>query len=89
MVVLLPKGNGEYRGVRLIEVLWKIISGLNNHIIGVVVSYHDTLNGVGVGIGTSTDSFESNMLQRLTKMREEVLYEVFLDLKKAYEALYW
>ena len=34
-----------------------------------------------------TSSLEAKMLQQLTSMKEEVLYKVFLDLKKVYDAL--
>ena len=33
-------------------------------------------------------SLEVNIIQQMTDIREEVLYEVFLDLWKAYGALY-
>ena len=29
-VVLLPKGNGDFRGIGLVEVLWKAVSGVIN-----------------------------------------------------------
>ena len=32
-------------------------------------------------------SLEAKLLQQLMEMREEVLYEIFLDLHKAYEDL--
>ena len=41
------------------------------------------------GRSTEITSLEYKPLQQLMATREEVLYEVFLDLKKAYEALYW
>ena len=36
-----------------------------------------------------TTPLKAKLLQKLTEMREEFIYEVFLDLKKAYDALYW
>ena len=36
-----------------------------------------------------TTYLKSNLLQKLTTVREEVLYEVFLDLRKAYDTLEW
>ena len=36
-----------------------------------------------------TAALEAKLLQQITSMRGEVLFEVFLDLQKAYGALYW
>ena len=41
------------------------------------------------GCETGTDVLEANILQQLTDMRGAVLYEVFMDLQKAYDALDW
>ena len=37
--------------------------------------------------GTGTATLEAKLLQQLAAMREEVLYVIFLDLHKAYDAL--
>ena len=39
--------------------------------------------------GTGTATLDSKLIQQLTAMREEVLYEIFLDLQKACAALEW
>ena len=39
------------------------------------------------GCGTGTATLEAKLLQQLAAMREEVLYVIFLDLTKAYDAL--
>ena len=36
-----------------------------------------------------TAALEAKLLQQITSMRGEVLFEVFLDLQKEYGALYW
>ena len=36
-----------------------------------------------------TAALEAKLLQQLMAMREAVLFEVFLDLRKAYDALDW
>ena len=60
-----------------------------NHHIGAAITYLDVRHGFRVGRGTGTTSLEDKPLQQLKEMREEVLYKVFLDLQKAYDALYW
>ena len=47
------------------------------------------LHGFRAGRGTGTADLEANMIQELVAMREAVLFEVFLDLQKAYDALDW
>ena len=51
------------------------------------IKFHDVLHGFRVGCGTGTTALEAKMLQQLTTMREVVLFEGFLDLQKAYDAL--
>ena len=43
--------------------------------------------GFRAGRGTGTATLEAKLLQKLAAMREEVLYVIFLDLTKAYDAL--
>ena len=51
-VVLIPKGKGDFRGIGLVEVLWKAITSLLNHQLTAVISFHDTLHGFWAGRGT-------------------------------------
>ena len=49
--------------------------------------FHDVLHEFQVGLGTGTASLKSKMTQNMMTMREEVLYEVFLNLRKAFNTL--
>ena len=49
--------------------------------------FHDVLQGFYLGRGTGTAVFEAKLLQQLMDMRGVVLFEVFLDLRKDYDAL--
>ena len=51
------------------------------------IAFHEFLHGFWSGSGTGFDSLDSVLLQKLTSMREEVLYEIFLALNKLYDAL--
>ena len=86
-IVLLPKGNGELCGIGIFEVIWKAVSGVVNFWIGMAVNIHDTLHRFREVRGTGTTSLESKLLHQMMKMREEVLYEVFLNLQKVYNSL--
>ena len=52
------------------------------------ISFHDMLHMFWEGWGTGTSTLGANILQHITAMREEVLFMVFLDLQKSYNALY-
>ena len=86
-VVLIPKGKGDFRVIGLVEVLWKTITSLLNLPIAAAISFHDTLHGFWAGRGMGTANFEAKLLQQLTAMREAVLFNLFLDIRKAYDAL--
>ena len=73
-VVLITKSNGEFRGIVIVEVLWKSLLGLINWKIVTALKFHDVLNGFWTGRGTGTNSLEAKLLQELMEIREEVLY---------------
>ena len=85
-VVLIPKGKGEFRGIGLVEVIWKLLT-LILHRRLTAIKLHDVLHGFREGRSTGTATLEAKLLQQLAAMREEVLYVIFLDLTKAYDAL--
>ena len=88
IVVLIPKeAIRDFRGVVLVEVLWKAVTSLLNRRLTAAITFHDVLHGFWAGRGTGTVALEANLLQHLTAMREVVLFEVLLDLQKAYESL--
>ena len=88
-IILLPKGNGEFRVIGIIEVIWNTASGMINLHIWAKIIYHDVLHSLWAGRGMGTDSLKIKLLQQLMEMREEVLYKVSLDLCKACDALNW
>ena len=47
------------------------------------------MHGFREGQRTGTTTLESKPLQQLLAMRKAVLFEVFLDLQKAYDTLDW
>ena len=86
-VVLIPKGKREFRGIGLVEVTWKIVVVILHRRLTAGIQFHDALHGFREGCGTGTATLEAKLLQKLATMREEVLYVIFLDLTKAYDAL--
>ena len=86
-VVLIPKGKGDYRDIGLVEVMWKVMAVILNRRLTSSITFHDVLHGFRAGRGTGTATLEAKLLQQRAAMREEVLYVIFLDLTKAYDAL--
>ena len=86
-VVLIPKGKKDYRGIDLVEVMWKVVAAILNRQLTVFITYHNFLHEFQEGCGTGTATLEAKLLQQLAALREEVLYVIFLDLHKVYDAL--
>ena len=86
-MVLLSKGNGEFQGISLVEFICNAVSVVFNHQIGAAVNFHEELHGFRAVRGTGTASLEADLLQQPVAMREGVIYEVFLNLCKAYNVL--
>ena len=87
-VVLIPKGKGDYRGIGLVEVMWKLVVVILNRRFTSSITFHDVFHVFRAGRGTGTATLEAKLIQQLAATREEVLYVIFLDLTKAYDALY-
>lgn len=86
-LVLLPKGSGGHRGIGLLETLWKLISCIIDARIKSAVVFHDSLHGFRANRGTGTAIIEAKLIQQLAALEQVPLYEVFLDLQKAYDTL--
>ena len=72
-VVLTPKGRGDYRGIGLVEVVWKVVAEILNLQLTASITYHKLLHGFWAGRGTGTATLDAKLLQQLAAMREEVL----------------
>ena len=67
--------------------MWKVVAVILNRRFTSSITFHDVLHRFRAGRGTGTATLEAKLLQKLAAMREEVLYVIFLDLTKAYDAL--
>ena len=86
-MVLIQKGKGEYRGIGLVEVLWKVCSVVVSCRLEKSVVLHDTLHGFREGRGMGKTTMEANMHQKLEGIAHEPLFQVFLYFQKAYDSL--
>ena len=71
----------------MVEVIWNVVVEILYFQLTTAITYHDILHGFRAGRGTGTATLEAKLLQQLAAMREKVLYVIFLDLTKAYDAL--
>ena len=67
--------------------MWKVVAAILNLWLTASITFHDILHGFRAGRGTGTATLEAKLLQQLAALREEVLYVIFMDLHKAYDAL--
>ena len=84
---MIPKGRKEYRYIGLVEVMWKVVAEILHRRFVTSIAYHNFLHGFWAGRGTGTSTLKAKLLQQLAAMREELLYVIFLDLNKLYDAL--
>ena len=69
------------------EVVWKVVAEILNHWLTASIAYYEFLHGYRTGHVTGTATLKSKLLQQLASMMEEVLYVIFMDLHKVYDAL--
>ena len=62
-MVFLPKGRGEYRGIGIVEVVWKVCETVVNFRLKRSVVLHNALHGFRAERGTRTATLEANLAQ--------------------------
>ncbi len=85
---MIPKGGGDYRGIGLLEPVWKCIERVIDHCLE-AIELHDSLHGCCSKRGTGTAIIEAKLAQQLSYLELRPFYGVFLDLWKAFDAMDW
>jgi hypothetical protein len=86
IIVLIPKGGGEYRRIGLLEPIWKSIKQIIDHRLE-AIELHNSLHGCRNKHGTGTVIIETKWAQQLSYLKLKPFYGVFLDLLKAFDAM--
>ncbi len=86
IVVLLPKGGGDSKGIGLLEPLWKVVERIMDRRLN-ALPLHEVLHGCRNGCGTGMVILEAKLAQQCAHLEQEPFYGVFLDLKKAFNAM--
>jgi exonuclease III len=87
VLVAIPKTSGGFRGIGLLEIIWKTISSIIDSRIKAKVQFHTALHGFRPGRGTSSATIEAKLRIQLATIHQRPLYAIFLDLSKAYDTL--
>ena len=58
-MVLIPKWEKDYRGIGLVEVMWKVVAVILNCRLTASIAYHDFLHRFWAGRGTSTATLKA------------------------------
>ena len=61
-VVLMPKGERDYRGIVLAEVMWKVVAKFLNHRLTAFITLHGFLHRFRAGCSTGTATLEYKLL---------------------------
>ncbi len=86
VIVLLSKGGGDYRGIGLLDPMGKVLEKIMVAQIS-CLELHNCLHGGLPRRGTGTAIMEVKLNQQLAWVDQAPLYQIYLDLKKAYNAL--
>jgi hypothetical protein len=88
ILCLIPKSEcGKYHGIVLFEVIYKVISTIILMCIEDQVKFHTGIHGFQHTHGTSTCILEAKLRIQLASYLCQPLYQIFLDLMKAYDTL--
>ena len=69
------------------EVIWKLCASIMHNSLRSAIILHGALHGVRQIRGIGTATMEANMDHQLTGLCHEPLFQVFLDVRKAYDSL--
>ena len=58
-VVLIPKGKKYYRGIGLMELMWKVVADILNRRLTASITFHKFLHGFRAGCGTGTSTLKA------------------------------
>ena len=87
IVVLIPKSTGgNYLGIGLLEVIWKPLERVLDTRLS-ETDLHDYLHSFRAKRGCATGIMEAKLLQQLAFREQVPMYGIFLDLRKAFNAM--
>ena len=85
ILACIPKSDGGRRGIGLLEIVWKVLEAIIDSRLKATITLHDAIHGFTAKRGTGTATTEVKLQMELAQIRQEPLFQVFLDLRKAYD----
>ena len=82
-MVIIQKDGREYRGIGMVETIWKVCTSIVNSQLRSSIVIHDVLHGFRQGWGSGTEIMEAKLKQQLAGIVHEPLFRVFIDVSKA------
>ena len=87
-MIIMLKGKVEFRDIGLAEVIWKLFNFTIKNRLHSATTLNDALHGLRQGWGNGTATLEVKLAQNITGIYHDPLFQVFLDMRKAYNYLY-
>ena len=89
VLVLIPKQDATNycRRITQLETIYKLCSSIINQQMCHNVGWHDGVHGFHEGWGCMTSVIEMKLLAEKEKSEGKILYQIFLDLTKAYNTV--
>ena len=84
IIVVLPKDGGDYHGIGLLEPYWKVVEKIMVAQLA-LIKFHDCLHGRLSNWGAGTATIKAKLHQSLAWHEQCPLYQIYVDLKKAYD----
>jgi hypothetical protein len=86
IVLLIPKGDGDYHGIGLLKPIWKVLERIMDHQIN-AIELHDCHHGCHANRCTGTVVIKAKLAQQLLYLELKPFFSIFLDLKKAFNLM--
>ena len=86
-MALIPNTGENYRGIGLVEVIWKVCVSITNNRLRAAITLHGKLHDFRQGRGTVTATMEAKLAQKLAGLYHGPPFQVLLDVRKAYDSL--
>ena len=87
VLVLIPKGTTDTRGIGLLKTLWKVVEALIDTRLRSSLKIHDVLHRFRAGKGMGTAIMEFKLTQEISSIYQGPLFLLFLDLRKTYDTV--
>ena len=88
ILVIIPKDDkGGVRGIGLLESVHKVISQIINVRMANSIQFCEEVHGFRRHRGTHTAIGETKLKMQIAGCESETIYQIFLDLRKAYDSI--